>query len=177
MPNHCVCKVTVIGHKEDLDEFEEHQLSFQHFVPRPVEAEADWYTWNVQHWGTKWEAWDYELKERDENFLIVEFTTAWSPPIAFFEALLQRYPRCWLKCSFHEEGGMAGVWIGFIKDKSPRSQSELGFIKEGSVKSKYLLWSEPEPRLTTDGKIYIADEEEDEEDENEDINYEMKTIG
>jgi hypothetical protein len=154
MPNHCNCHVTVIGHKEDLDEFEEHQLSFQHFVPRPVEAEADWYTWNVQHWGTKWEAWDYELKERDENFLVVDFTTAWAPPIAFFEALLQRYPRCWLKCIFNEESGMAGVWVGSVK--------------AGVVKSKNLVWDEPEPALTTDGEIYIPDEEED-------TNYETKS--
>lgn len=153
MPNHCTCKVTVIGHKEDLDEFEEHQLSFQHFVPRlanaEVEAEADWYTWNVQHWGTKWEAWDYEMRARDENFLVVEFTTAWSPPVAFFETLLHRYPRCWLKCTFHEEGGMAGVWIGWVK--------------AGVVKSKHMVWEEPEARLTTDGEIYIPDGEEEHE--------------
>ena len=156
MPNHCTCHVTVIGHQEDIDIFAEHQLSFAHFVPRPAEAEADWYTWNVQHWGTKWEAWDYQMNFQEENLLDVEFVTAWAPPVAFFEALLLKYPRCWLKCIFHEEGGMAGVWVGWVK--------------AGVVKSKHMMWDEPEPRLTTDGQIYIADAEEEEET----LNYEAK---
>jgi hypothetical protein len=146
MPNHCHCHVTVIGHQEDIDVFATHQLSFAHFVPRPVEAEADWYTWNVEHWGTKWEAWDYVEGFHEENLLDVEFVTAWAPPVAFFEALLLKYPRSWIKCLFHEEGGMAGVWVGWVK--------------AGAVKSKHMLWNEPEPRLTTDGEIYIADDEE-----------------
>jgi len=157
MPNHCTCHVTVIGHQEDIDIFATHQLSFAHFVPRPEEAEADWYTWNVEHWGTKWEAWDYVERFHEENLLDVEFVTAWAPPIAFFEALLLKYPRCWLKCIFHEEGGIAGVWVGWVK--------------AGTVKSKHIFWNEPEPRLTTQGEIYIADAEEAEKT----VNYETKT--
>lgn len=151
--------MSVIGHQEDIDIFATHQLSFQHFVPRPAEAEADWYTWNVEHWGTKWEAWDYEENYHEENILDVEFVTAWAPPVAFFEALLLKYPRCWLKCTFHEEGGIAGVWIGWVK--------------AGTVKSKYMFWNEPEARLTTQGEIYIADDEEAEGT----VNYETKIPG
>jgi hypothetical protein len=160
MPNHCTCHVTVIGHKEDIDEFAEHQLSFQHFVPRPADADMDWHTWNVEHWGTKWEAWDYEEKIHEDNILDVEFVTAWAPPVAFFESLLLKYPRCWLKCMFNEESGSAGVWIGWVK--------------AGTVKSKHMLWSEPEPVLTADGRIYISGSDEDMEEEEESSDYEMK---
>ena len=62
---------------------------------------TDWYYWSVNHWGTKWNAYnssydDYNFKVSDKdaidclpNFLM--FDTAWSSPIAFVEALSKKY--------------------------------------------------------------------------------------
>lgn len=147
MPNVCNNKVTIIGHVEDLDLFEEEKLSFLKFVPRPAEEEHNWYEWNNTHWGTKWESWDYELVLRDENIMVAEFCTAWGPPIEFLKRLLPSYPRCWIKCQFNTEDYMAGIWIGHMK--------------AGACVENRFMWDEPPPFLTTDGEIYIPGEDED----------------
>lgn len=47
----------------------------------------DWYDWSIKNWGTKWNAYSFELVGEDENTLNVEFDTAWSPPTPIFEKL------------------------------------------------------------------------------------------
>ena len=149
MPNYCDNKVTIIGHKEDLDILEEEKLAFSKFVPRPADQEDNWYEWNHAHWGTKWEHAEYEATLREENILVAHFRTAWAPPIAFFCELLKLYPRSWIKCEFTEEDSMAGVWIGHMKG--------------GKLVEKGCTWLEPMPYLTTTGEIYVPDDEPHEE--------------
>ena len=149
MPNYCDNRVTIIGHKEDLDILEEEKLTFSKFVPRPADQEENWYEWNNAHWGTKWEHAEYEMTMRDDHVLVAHFRTAWAPPIAFFSALLKLYPRSWIKCEFTEEDSLAGVWIGYMK--------------AGVLVGKGSTWLEPMPYLTTTGEIYIPDEQENEE--------------
>lgn len=60
---------------------------------------TDWYEWNCQHWGTKWNA--YEGYWDDEE--TYRFSTAWSAPIPVLEALAEKG----IGFSFYaEEGGM-----------------------------------------------------------------------
>jgi hypothetical protein len=145
MPNICFNTVSIIGHKEDLDLFEAHKLSFQHFHPRPDDQEDNWYEWNCVNWGTKWEYFpeSYTVKGRDTNFLRVTFETAWAPPFKFLEHLLKSYPRCWIKLEFWIEDNDEGVWIAFMKD--------------GKLQEKGLGWQVPEARLTTSGEILIPE--------------------
>jgi hypothetical protein len=49
----------------------------------------DWYDWNINNWGTKW---DFELEnvERvDANTITASFDSAWSPPIEAYEKMEQ----------------------------------------------------------------------------------------
>ena len=49
-----------------------------------------WYAWAVKNWGTKWNACDAEYSTIDpEN--VIWFDTAWSPPVAVFEALARHF--------------------------------------------------------------------------------------
>lgn len=50
---------------------------------------TNWYDWSVRNWGTKW---DVELSssyvyDTDPNVLHFQFSSAWSPPVAFFQWL------------------------------------------------------------------------------------------
>src|SRR5262245_27088056 len=57
-------------------------------VPFP-EGAIDWYEWSIEHWGTKWNA--YETRT-DEDDTIVEFETAWSHPFPVLDALSAAFP-------------------------------------------------------------------------------------
>ena len=49
---------------------------------------TDWYNWQVQNWGTKW---DFALdcvENPDPNTVTASFDTAWSPPIEAYNKLL-----------------------------------------------------------------------------------------
>ena len=90
MPNWCSNTVTV-EHADSamIDKFEaavrEGNL-FQTFVPL-----TEWkYDDAVESWGTKWDISNGEVIDRYmPEVLCVSFETAWSPPIAFYDDLMQ----------------------------------------------------------------------------------------
>jgi hypothetical protein len=48
----------------------------------------NWYDWSIMNWGTKWNAIDTEVEQRDGT-LIYRFNTAWDAPRRIAEALLR----------------------------------------------------------------------------------------
>lgn len=48
---------------------------------------ADWYSFCVGEWGTKWDINGGVIQEEGPGYLIASFDTAWSPPIALIEKL------------------------------------------------------------------------------------------
>ena len=73
----------------------------------------DWYDWQVAHWGTKWDVGgdDGLIQKLDANTLEASFDSAWSPPCAAYEALIEQ--GFYIK-AFYDECGMCfcGVWEG-----------------------------------------------------------------
>ena len=72
---------------------EEEEVTFNKIVPTPPEVDQgdvqfgnekplNWYDWNCEHWGTKWDACHGEVYSR-----FVEFDTAWSTPEPVIKAL------------------------------------------------------------------------------------------
>lgn len=47
-----------------------------------------WYTWRVDNWNTKWNA--YNFTECEDK--TIEFTTAWEPPIPVIQELSKKFP-------------------------------------------------------------------------------------
>ena len=50
-----------------------------------------WYNWRLHHWDTKWEAYDKELEDVDEDTFRVTFNTAWSPPEAIYAKIREKF--------------------------------------------------------------------------------------
>lgn len=90
--------------KHDISE--EETLDFHKIIPQPDnvfkgdlgEKEKifckenkipDWYTWNVNNWGTKWGAYEGKMHLVEKNELHFEFQTAWAPPEPIIEKLEQ----------------------------------------------------------------------------------------
>lgn len=57
--------------------------------PRPKEEDDNWYMWNIENWGTKWDVGglDCDVDEFEPSRLQLIFDSAWSPPIKFYEKL------------------------------------------------------------------------------------------
>ena len=63
-----------------------------------------WYAWNLENWGTKWDAREVNL-EQDENEAIYTFSTAWSIPEPVFRAMAEQHPTLSFTLGSEEEQG------------------------------------------------------------------------
>lgn len=87
MPNWCSNTIIIAGPTEVLHEFSSKLdlekskkiFSFAQTVPIPNDQEENWYEWNNENWGTKWDAYDAVVKINLDN-IIIQCETAWSPP-------------------------------------------------------------------------------------------------
>lgn len=79
------------------------------FAGRPFEP-IDGYHWNVQNWGTKWDIYYDNITPETMGWnegceeISFDFDTAWSPPIAWFETAVEKYPSLSFKLHFEEPG-------------------------------------------------------------------------
>jgi hypothetical protein len=114
MPNWCSNQVTLTGPKEKIDQiiFEleksnsvENSYEILNVLrPRPADQEEDWYSWNVNNWGTKWDVNVGGYEVVDENTVSFTFDSAWSPPTALYEYL---ETEGWNVDAYYYEPGMA----------------------------------------------------------------------
>ena len=63
-----------------------------------------WYEWSIEHWGTKWNAYQVEIRERESRRQVFKFETAWSFPEPIFVALAVRYPTLRFDVRAFDEG-------------------------------------------------------------------------
>ena len=93
MPNWCSCRATITGPSPVIDEIrailedpEGNLLNWM--VPQPnFEGDQDWYDWNINNWGTKWEASVYDFDRIDDYTIKINFDTAWGPCTTLYEYL------------------------------------------------------------------------------------------
>ena len=48
----------------------------------------DWYDWNINNWGTKWDVSLENVERQDPNTVTAAFDSAWAPPIEAYVKLL-----------------------------------------------------------------------------------------
>jgi len=84
----------------------------------------NWYDWSVSNWGTKWEASDLHMDDEgqydDCAHVTVSFSTAWSPPVNFYETLYENMnydcddmgdPQFKIRATYYEPGcDFMGIW-------------------------------------------------------------------
>lgn len=53
----------------------------------------NWYDWNIEHWGTKWNCYGFsDQTVQDFDGSTIEFQTAWSHPAPILARLAEQYP-------------------------------------------------------------------------------------
>lgn len=109
MPNDCINSVRIGATEQTIKLLADTEFSFEKLCPGPSGDRTDW---NYEHWGTKWDRYDYRLEKRGDQGIILHFTTAWAPPTEFFKYLIETHKDIWLRCDWSEEGGGAGMFIG-----------------------------------------------------------------
>jgi hypothetical protein len=116
MPNWCNNSVRLSASKEKIDalvavlEDKDNQQVFQHLRPMPDSEKENWYDWNINNWGTKWDMSIIDWDREDDATVWIAFDTAWSPPEALYEFLFENE---WYVEAYYHESGMAycGQWI------------------------------------------------------------------
>lgn len=121
MPNWVFNTLMVSGDRSEVGEFatkaasDDSEFCFINFV-KPDDAELykdNWYKWNIDNWGCKWDANDVEVQVFTQGADIhYDFSTAWSPPRDFFEKLVVMYPELDFNLSYAEEQGWGGKMGG-----------------------------------------------------------------
>jgi len=89
------------------------EFCFKTLFPEPEYANPeDWYEWRLQNWGTKWDVdGNVDVNKLDDDLYRLYFTTAWSPPIHWFETVVKNYPTLKFELNAGEPGmGWHYVW-------------------------------------------------------------------
>lgn len=68
------------------------------------------YGWQSNNWGTKWDVGPgAEFSVIENQYVEIEFMTAWSPPVSFFDKVCKDYPNLQFELTYYEGGmGYAG---------------------------------------------------------------------
>jgi hypothetical protein len=56
------------------------------------------------------------IYKKCSNGIKFQQLTAWKPDYEWLQSVSTKYPNCWIKNEWSDEGGTAGVWVGSIKN-------------------------------------------------------------
>lgn len=76
-------------------------------MQQPAEAAFDWYNWNIQNWGTKWDADNPKLKvdpDAPPKYVTLRFETAWSPSLSVTQQFSVMFPTAVFEHTYGEPG-------------------------------------------------------------------------
>lgn len=89
----------------------------------------DWYDWNIQNWGTKWDFQLENVERVDENTLTAAFDTAWSPPIGAYERLMEMDFE--IEAMYYEPGmAFVGKWDNGVDECIEYSEYTSKTVRE-----------------------------------------------
>jgi hypothetical protein len=92
----------------------------------------DWYSWSIQNWGTKWNAYD----QIEVGFGTIQFDTAWSTPFPVVQKLARMFPELDFEVKFADEdlGSNCGTYLFeggiLVNEYQPEGTEALKFACE-----------------------------------------------
>lgn len=141
-------------HPKDFND-EDWQAFINYLLAYRETKHMNWYGWNVEHWGTKWNAYCFERISDTE----VEFQTAWSAPHPVIEALAMMGDKGRLRHEWADED--TGNNVGYrVYGGEVFSEKELSGSLEG-WELAFKLWPEDRQHYVRDGDTYRYVEDDD----------------
>ena len=88
-----------------------------------------------------------EMVKRGVKGIVFRVLTAASPNFVWLESLLSNYPSCWVKNEWEEEGGHAGVWVGYTNEDGDPIVKQMTW-NDLCIEAKYFYFlEEPEEQV------------------------------
>lgn len=138
MPNDCWNKLTITSEdREELNSLIKNE--FQHL-------ENNEYVYNGI----------VNMYKKGCRGVILRLWSAWNPPYEFLEEILTNYPSCWVKNEWNEEGGFAGVWIGYVKSDGEKKIDSLEWDDLSIEDKHYLFMNEEEEKESEDWRNKVT---------------------
>ena len=142
MPNWCENKLEI---EKGVDEFVEKYTSIdedghrffdlEKVIPTLSDMLEDgrWFTWRVDHWGTKWNL-SGQTTTFSDDYSEVYFDSAWSPPVGALERISKQCPNIQfhmyyveLGCFFAGSVDFDGDFFSIDYDLDPKHVAEVEF--------------------------------------------------
>tara|TARA_B100001094_G_scaffold296961_1_gene319588 strand:+ start:4502 stop:5191 length:690 start_codon:yes stop_codon:yes gene_type:complete len=83
----------------------------------------DWYDWSITHWGTKWDAVTNDI-DFDDDWITIDFDTAWSPPEPWILALSKKFPNLEIEVKVTEE---SNSYMGYLCARNGQINAEYAY--------------------------------------------------
>ena len=109
----------------------------------------NWYDWNLERWGTKWNASDAVVQDVSGTCVEIYFDSAWSPPEPVIDAMAKMFPSAHIEFSYMETGCDFGGFVFY--DNGVRGEVLSGTARQAT---HYSEWH----------ASFMSDEDEEEEE-------------
>lgn len=90
---------------------------------------TDWYDWSIEKWGTKWNAYSFEIMVDEPEELEFRFDTAWGVPEPILDAIAKEFPTINGTVTAFDEGWnfafIAAIAGGYCVGASQEANDEL----------------------------------------------------
>ena len=84
-------------------------------------------------------AWDKKILKKGSRGVIVTHITGWEPDFQWLQSLLSTYSSCWIKNEWLEEGGYAGVWVGYYNVSGMKVVDEMKWVDLSIEEREFLF--------------------------------------
>jgi hypothetical protein len=98
---------------------------------RTGDTEWNWYNWNLNNWGVKWDASRPELEHGDRQ-VVISWESPWGIPVGALEAMVQKFPTLEFDGRSQEEQGWGAEWFG--------QSGEFALTKEWDIPQSHEEW-------------------------------------
>jgi hypothetical protein len=150
MPNWSVNSVRIYATKETLDIIESGARNgklLQTLAPLPPHDLSDRYNTQVSTWGTKWEVDQTEIFREDTD-IILDFNTAWNPPLQALMGAVKRFKDISLLemryvelgCGFCGDVVYEGGHFSHASHDLPSTQKELDELLDKLQSEELKTW-------------------------------------
>jgi hypothetical protein len=93
------------------------------------DTEINWYNWNNDNWGCKWDCSDVYVQTESPSFFQVTFQSPWSPPEQFMNKLVERFSTLEITLNWEEEQGFGAEW----KYDPTNAEAGLTIVEEWDI--------------------------------------------